>query len=193
MNKDIDLNNLKQNFHQFDQDEVNALFMHCCKAGHLSAIKFMFKEPDLPFRPDIDYTDDYYDGLTQAAANGYLDIVDYLLYSKDLDKNPIFNRFYYDYLALICEQKNFNVADYLLKKEIFDPETAFIESHYYTTEPSSLTHYLVINCNVKITPEIQTIIDDKPLIAEVFMLRELNKELKQNLTGTELNNKKFKL
>jgi hypothetical protein len=186
------INKTNTNITKFDQDELNQLFMDCCKGGDLETIKYMFTSPKLKFRPDLDYAEDYYDGLTQAGANGQLNVVEYLLFSKELDNNASYG-FYFDYLALICEGEHFHIADFLLEKRIFDPLTAFTETHNYVREPTLLSQYLIINCDVPLTPKVQQMISDKPLIAEMFAKRELNRELKEILDISNDKNKKFKL
>lgn len=186
----VNKNNKKQA--KIEHEKIDELYMHCCKSGDLETIKNILTCPDGKFKEKSSYPTNYDVGLTQAAAHGHLDIVQYLLYSEDLKHRPQFNFYFADYLILICENEKFHVADYLLEKNIFDPEIAFLQTQH-AKEPSVLTNYLIINCNVPLTSLIQNLIADKPLIAEMFAKRELNRELKEKLDIYDDKNKKFKL
>jgi hypothetical protein len=176
------------------QYQIDELFLESCESGDLDTIKYLFTSPNIFYRPDIYYTDDnFHDCLTLAASNDHLEVVKYLLYSNDLNENPMFSRNHYGYLSFICESEQFDMADYLREKEIFDPIEAFIETHKEATKPNLLSQYLIINCNIPITDEIKEMISDKPLIAQIFEKRELNKELREKLDISDDTNKKFKI
>jgi hypothetical protein len=187
------MNKRFKNIDVLDQKEINKNFIDCCRNGDLAQIKYMFTSKDLFIKPDIYHTEENYDGITHAGANGHLDVVKYLMTSKDLEKNARFNIFYYDYLSLICEASQFHVADYLLKQNVFVPEIAFINTHEYATKPNLLSEYLIINCDIPITPSVKKIIDKSPLIAEMFNRRELHKELNNTLEVSDILKKKPKL
>lgn len=179
---------------EFIQDELNRLFIEYCKLGDLDNIKYMLTSPNLTMRPDFSFPDtEQNDGLMNAAANGHLEIVKYLLFSPDLEKNDSYPSESYDHLKLICERNHFHIADFLLENKLFNPEVVFNEVHNYGADVSPLTYYLVLNCNIPITTKVQKIINNNINIAKVFESRELNKELYNILGNSDNYNRKFKL
>jgi len=188
----MSINITKEEISQLDQAGINELFIFCCKSGELRTIKYLFGSSNVSLRPDLDFAEDFYNGLTYASANGHLNIVKYLLFEKKGEKAS-FDNFYQDYLSLTCEGKHFHIMDYLLEHKIFDPERAFVNTHQYLQEPNELTRYLVMNCDIPISSNVQEIMNKAPMIRAMFESRELNKELSKNLSVSNSEDKKFKL
>jgi hypothetical protein len=177
----------KKNIDLLDINSITDLFTKSCKKNDLPTVKYILTSRKLFIRPDAH---DIYIGLLRAAEYGNLKIVDYLLFSKDLEKNPSFSHRDSAYVESISKQNQFHVLDFLLEHKIFNPEITFVDCHKYVEEPTPLTYYLVNKCNVTINGSIQEIIDRNPLIGKVFLNRELNKELEDK---PGLSNKKLKL
>lgn len=180
---------------QFNEDDLSALFADLCEVGDLESIRYMLTAPDLHIRPDFDDIADERDevGLTLAAANGHLNVVQYLLFSPELKKHDSFPSDYFDYLKLICRNGQFHVADYLKEKEIFDPLLVFDRVLFHGRQNDNLAEYLIINCDIPVTSKVQKVINGVPFIAQLFEKRELNKELKKNLDVLDTPNKRYKL
>jgi hypothetical protein len=179
---------------QHDQRRLDNMFIDVCRKGDLEAVKYMLTSPDLQLRPDFTHIEeDRYDGLTTAAANGHLHVVEYLLFSPELENHDCFPPFLFDYLRLICDGGHYHVADYLREKKVFRPVHVFHEVHYFATDIDALSHYLIFNCDIKTVPEVQKIIDRSPEIAKLFDIRDLNKELREELVVSDSITKKIKL
>lgn len=179
---------------QFNQQTLDEAYLNCCHNGDLESIKYMLTSTDVLLRPDLTYIDDIhgYEGLTHAAINGHLDLVEYLLFSPELKINDSFSPHRINYLKLICQNGHLHVADFLLEKKIFNPETVFMRiiSH---EKASELCKYLIFNCDIPITSEVDKVINGIPFIKELFEKRELNKELNKELNICKKINKKVKL
>jgi ankyrin repeat protein len=184
----------KLNSAKFNQDICNEVFIELCKIGDLDNIRYMLTSKDFNVLPDFESVDnDGNDGLTSAAAHGHLNVVEYLLFNPELEKNDFFPPYIFDYLRIICDNGHFHIADFLLKNEVFDPEHVFAEVHYYDQTINSLTYYLIINCNIEPIYEVKEILDRSSELAEIFTRRDLNKELNAELGIAKENNKKPKL
>lgn len=177
----------KRNLELLDKNTIRNILIDACRDNRLSMVKYILTSRKVFIKPD---SHDVYMGLLYAAEHGNLKIVEYLLFSKDLEKNPSFSHRDSAYVEAISKQNQFHVLDFLLEKRIFDPEIAFVDCHKYVEVPTPLTYYLVNKCNVTINGAIQEIIDRNPLIGKLFLNRELNKELANKL---DVCNKKFKL
>jgi hypothetical protein len=180
---------------QSSQITLNKAFLECCKTGDLDGVRYMLTSTDVQIRPDFTYPDDRtgHDGLSYAGVYGNLDIIKYLLFSPELKNNDYYAEPISTYLHFICHNEQFHVADFLVEKKIFDPLKVFTEILFHENKFGELAHYLIINCDIPITPEVKKVIDCSTFIAEIFEKRELNKELKSELQISELPNNRFKL
>ncbi len=186
---------------QKSQQEIDKLYIELCKVGDLDSIDYMLTSPDLKRRPKFGSVvldvrpngNKYYDGLIYAGENGHLELVDYLLFSPKIKDHEYYSDEDFDYLKLICDKGHFHIADFLLEKKIFDPQHVFVETYLRSKDVDNLAYYLITKCNIEITPDVQDIIDKNPKIADIFMKRELNQDLTENLGLSNQFNKKLKI
>jgi ankyrin repeat protein len=140
-------------------------FQWACYAGNIELVKYLVSSIEL--EKNIDISSDDYGGLTSACLGGHLDIVQYFF--EIIGKNiPNLNDIYSDSLI-----------------------QAAINKHYHVIS------FIIIDEGAQKTEKINNFLHENPdeTIDQIFTLRDLNKNLNNELTVIENKNniKKIKL
>jgi ankyrin repeat protein len=187
---------LKPNIHA---DSDNALF-HACSSGHLDIIKYLLESPKLKEHssilprclpiagmgghlnvvqyfltndnskirekvyPEINET------LFDACATGQLDVVKYLIKSKDLDVNANSNYNKYSTFDIALRNHRINILEYFILELNIERNTDINNSLKRASSNPSVN-----------------------LVNKLFDLREIKKEVISELNSNETNNKRLKV
>lgn len=180
----------------------NAPLHQACEHNNLHIMQYLLTSPELKKHADIHSKNDW--ALTIACNEGHLDIVKYLLTSSNLKEHSSYN---VDQLRYALRIGNMDIVDYLLYspdlKENFDihmnEDAVFKEAcefgHMETLQ------YLILDVNIDITESISNYLAvstgrTSRLTNEaknMFALRELNKNLNQDLPNNIITAKKPKI
>lgn len=148
-------------------DNNSLCFKNACKYGHLEIVKYLLTSPDLKEHSNINDDDDY--GIRWACKNEHLEVVKYLLTSSDLKKH----------------------SNIYAKRD-----TAFkwLYENWTENKNNEILKFLIFDYNIVHTKDIKNCI--KGNINEInnfFELREVNKQLHNDLTIKQNKTKKMKI
>lgn len=103
---------LKLQFQNYNQAQLDIAFMNACDDGNLSIVKCLLTSPDLKEHADIHTDDDC--GLQWACENGHLKIVQYLLTSTELKEHANIHARENLSFEWACQGLCFDIVKYLL-------------------------------------------------------------------------------
>jgi ankyrin repeat protein len=182
--------------------EKNSALHNASRNGHLHIVKYLLTSTELQKHANI-YSKDSW-ALTVACNAGHLEVVKYLLTSPDLQAH---SHFHVDQLLFAIYAKHFDIVDYLLNspdlKEKFnihmDNDIIFKQTCEYGGMKT--LQFLIHELNIDRTEAINSYLD-KPTTTNgnlktesknMFQLRELNKDLNNDLSENNEPKKKPKL
>lgn len=178
--------------HEFDY-----IFDHACSGGHLDFIKFIMDTPSL--NRNITPLKSCINGIKLTARSGHLDCLQYFENKfNEIDKNM--NIDYYpgvlQALAL-CKLNTFKylITKYLEKNELVE-ENYDLFSQIFKTNQLEFMQYMIFDLNIPKSDYLEGLLENNPLKEQVnnlFTLRELNKNLNNELINTKPLNKKVKV
>jgi ankyrin repeat protein len=100
-----------------DQTQINTVFINACDKGDLELVKFVLHDSRLKFKAEPVNTyvsSEPVSGFYLACKSGYLDIVQYLLNSKEIEIHPDINGDNGQALKNACSEGHFEIVKYLL-------------------------------------------------------------------------------
>lgn len=187
------MNSLYRKYKDKSQKGIDLSLTDACKEGDLEAIKFLLTSPDLSFNANINESDS--DPIFNACDYDQMKVIDYLLTSDELNEHAD----KYFALKFCCEQDKIDIVKYLLKTPILE-----IDIHHendmafnlaLSRRSNNVLQFLIFDMNIKRTTTIDKLLVDykRDEIKNWFELREVNKELNNELGNINLDKKKIKL
>lgn len=180
----------------------NAPLHHACEHNQLHIMQYLLSSPELKEHADIHSKDGW--TLTIACNEGHFEIVKYLLASPDLKEHSRFNA---DQLGRAIQLKNIDIVDYLLNSpnlkknaDIHMDEDSIFKNACEFGDMETL-QYLIHEINIERTEAINNYLA-KPTgrpsrltheAKNMFEIKELNKQLNQNLPENSESKKKPKI
>jgi ankyrin repeat protein len=180
----------------------NAALHQACEHNQLHIMQYLLTSPELKKHADIHSKDDW--TLTIACNEGHFDIVKYLLTSSDLKEHSHFN---VDQLRYALHIGEFDIVDYLLNSPDLKENASihmgkdniFREASEFGNKET--LHYLIHELNIDRNDAINSYLEEpggrtsnlKAEAKNMFQLRELNKELNDNLHENNESKKKPKI
>jgi len=171
-----------------------------CRIGNLEIVKYLLSSPELKEHANIHADDDH--ALFQTFIDGHLHIIKYLLTSSDLKEHATI--YPENHLRLATSKEHINILDFLFKSDELQNK---IDPHvgndiiFYTAYKEckiNVLNYLIYDLNIEINDSIENYLNDKRIsifdkVKNMFEMRELNKDLSQNLNNNNNNQAKPKL
>lgn len=114
-----------------DNIETNDRFLAACQSGDIKQIKDCLLDPTQP--ACIHYHDDH--AIIVACENGHLDVVKYLLHSKEIPENLLLPYDNYGAFRAACYYGKLHIVQYLLTdKELVEKGIPFADIHANSDE-----------------------------------------------------------
>lgn len=76
-----------EKFKQFSKRKLNKKFIHACRDGKLEEVKYLLKSEELKVVVDI------WSGFMKACINKHLEIVQYLIFERNIEKTKNIQEF----------------------------------------------------------------------------------------------------
>jgi len=170
-----------------------------CERNDIDKVKYLLTSPELKNKANINYNNDSV--FDAACIQGNFELVKYLTSSPELKiHSSIYSN---DCIGFrhACEFGNLDIIDFLL----FSPE---LKNHINLNKIGDLAfqrslifnkldvvHYFIFKANIKKTNEIVELIKDFPnqQVEDWFKMREINEDLKEELTSNKNITKKLKI
>lgn len=179
--------------------QLNSGFLAACQEGELDIVKYLTSSPNLKRHANPNYNNG--EGLCLACREGHLNIVKYLLTSPDIKEKLSVTARKNSPLLEAYTNEHYQTVKYLLISpdliEHADPhsngDTLFY--HVLNSDNPEMLKFLIFDLNIEKTKEITRILEtyNDVEVNNLFELRELNKELNQNLSSNDINIKKAKI
>lgn len=155
-----------EKFKDLSDYDLDTFFILACTNNELDAAKYLLTSPQLDYHPSL--TEDN-QPLRLACSSNFVEMVKYFLTSPDLKEHSDI---------------------YLNKQEAFKDACK--------AESLDVIQYLVLEFNIEQTPSIKEYLDVNntkfnDTVKNMFILREVNKELNNELSSATNNQKKPKL
>lgn len=184
----------KEECKNYNQFEIDTVFVTACMNGNLDRIKYLFNSSDINFHPNINVDKEM--ALRAACMNGHLEVVKYLVTSEDLKKhaNICFDKG--TPLAVAAINNNLHIVKYFLEtpqfkknRKYMNEDTAFMAA--YNKNHLDIISYFIYERNIKKPKfEIGTINKD---VNTMFDKRDLKNSLDVELSEKNVKNNKVKL
>lgn len=187
------MNSLYKIYKDKSQKGIDLSLTDACREGDLEVVKFLLTSPDLTFLANIQESNN--DPIFQACDYGHKEIIEYLLASHELKEHA--DKYFALYLC--CEEDKVDLV-----KFIFEMPGLEIDIHHenamaidlaFSRKAYKVLHYLVFDMDIKRTPRIDTLIQEynSDQVRSWFDLREVNRELNNELINTNTTTKKIKV
>ena len=155
----------KYRYASMPQENINKLFLEACQSGNLELVDFFLTGNGIK-NAQIEYKK--YDCIFKACYGKHLNVLDYLLTSKKLEKHPSIDINNGNLLNIAFENHDINTIDYLLdfsKSKRIDldkrGESIFKSLMGNFTRNKDMIQLLVIKYNIKKTQNIIDYLDEK--------------------------------
>jgi ankyrin repeat protein len=173
-----------------------------CKYGKLEVVKYLLTSPNLNEHANLHIKDDIALGL--ACKHGHLEIVHYLITSNELKEHADISAGNYRPIAYACHGGHLNVIQYLLaSKDLKEKSNIHLDCDMIfrilveKRDTEALKH-IIFDLNIDITDTISECLEYvvepfKSEVKKMFELRDLNSNLKNNLSINQIDSKRIKL
>jgi hypothetical protein len=175
---------------------ITEYFKISCENGHLKTVEYLSKDLHVQrSNPAILFSI----GLTNAAKDGRLNIIKYLLkeFKYLLNEDVIKNG---NLTNTACEYGEVPILKYLHSINVLHNDNIHEHSdcHFraaYENNNFDVVKYLIFDLNLDKTDDIAAILKEKPNkeIEKMFMMRDLNSNLKSEMSINQEKNKKLKV
>lgn len=184
---------LKPNIHANCDD---ALF-HACSSGYLDIVEYLLDSPELTEHSSI-----LPRFLPITAKHGNLDIVKYLFnHSNGSIKEQLYSNINVAFVDA-CESGQLDIVKFLLNSNElsknadlhYNKDSAFESAFYY--HQTNVLEYLILDLYIEKNDNINTFLNSASnhqlvsIVNKLFNLRELNKELNEDLIKNDINDVK---
>jgi ankyrin repeat protein len=192
------MKNYYEKFKGKTSEQLNNVFLTACEEGRFDEIKYLLSSPELLGKVNIHENDDY--ALALACEFGHIDIAKYLLTSSDLKEHSNIEERGNSILQTACENNDLTVLKLLFDnseiKKYANYELMFHSAMH--DENIEIAQYMIFELNIERDQNtIDYIANYKKSFSEkienMFAMRELNKNLNQELPLNIENKKKPKL
>ena len=159
---------LKQKYKKLNKEELNDQFIDACENGQLEVVKYLLTSPELTEHADIHTENDL--GFRLACEEGRLEVVKYLLASDELTEHAKIHARNDEGFIWACRSGHLEVIK-----------------------------YLIIDMNIDKTIQIEKYLNenkDKKYVQqaiELFNIRDLHHQLKENIKDNKEKVKKVKI
>lgn len=177
------------------QEELNDLFFDACRISDIDTIKYLIQSNYVDIHVENDVS------LIVACDEGQLDVVKYLLSSSDLKEHCDIHINSDAPLRSACVKGHLEIVKYLLTSSELtehsnvhsDEDAAF--RYAYRFGEFDILKFLIFDMNIEKTEYVQECLSEKEnsQIENWFAIRELQKDLKQELSNTSINEKRLKV
>jgi len=194
----LSLPNIESKVENF-QYELDRGLLLAAKGGNIDVLRYLTTSPKLNKHADVKYSNGKALGL--ACSNGHLEVVKYVLTSPELKEHISIHVRKGFYLLEACWNNHFEVVKYLLTSPELKTHPDIhnnndeIFSYALSENQLDLIKFLIFDININENENIKELVEeqDATQVKAWFKLRELNKDLKENLPGSDISSKKIKL
>lgn len=193
----------KYRYESMSQEKINEKFLEACKIGNLELVEYFLLDSKIK-KANIEYKN--YECVFISCREKHLNILNFLLTSEKLEKNPSINLRSGYLLTIAFQNHDLDIIDYLLdfkKRKRVDIEKngeqilKTLMNNFQ--ENSEMIKLLIIQYKLPKTQNITDFLDEKnnkiqekKIINEWFSKRDLNNVLNYYLQEDSVNEKKVK-